>query len=358
MRKTGWLVAAIAMSLVAPLSAAATPRTDVMVIASGLNNPRGIDLQPGGAVLVAEAGKGGDGPCASGPEGEVCFGRSGAITRVTRDGWTRFVDRLPSIAAPDGSSALGPHDVAKDDASIFATIGLGGDEAFRDAFGAAGKRLGTLVQWSKSRGVHVVADLLAYEETHDPDGDGPDSDPYGLLRLDEATIVTDAGGNSLLRVTDGGRISTIAVFPERMVEFDGQQVPMDAVPTSVVKGPDGAYYVGQLTGFPFPRHGARVYRVDRDGSVTVYARGFTNIIDIAFDNDGNLYVLEISHRGLLDPEQTGALIEVEGGGDRQVLLKRGLVFPGGFELTQDDDRAFVTNCGVCAGGGEVWRVRL
>ena len=31
----------------------------------------------------------------------------------------------------------------------------------------------------------------------------------------------------------------------------GTMIPVDPVPTSVVRGPDGSAYVGQLTGFPF-----------------------------------------------------------------------------------------------------------
>ena len=40
----------------------------------------------------------------------------------------------------------------------------------------------------------------------------------------------------------------------------------DPVPTSVaaVKGYDGAYYISQLTGFPFPKGAANIYRVDPD----------------------------------------------------------------------------------------------
>jgi hypothetical protein len=33
------------------------------------------------------------------------------------------------------------------------------------------------------------------------------------------------------------------------------------VPNSVAQGPDGAYYVGELTGVPFEAGAARVYRV-------------------------------------------------------------------------------------------------
>ena len=81
---------------------------------------------------------------------------------------------------------------------------------------------------------------------------------------------------------------------------------MQAVPTSVVKGPDGQYYVSQLTGFPFPVGGANVYRVNpRTAPTSVVASGFTNIMDLAFGRDGTLYVLEIDHDSLLGPSNGG-----------------------------------------------------
>jgi hypothetical protein len=74
---------------------------------------------------------------------------------------------------------------------------------------------------------------------------------------------------------------------------------MDAVPTTVAVGPDGALYVGELTGFPYPVGGARIYRVVPGEVVLgetppIYADGFTNVIDIAFDHDGSLLVLELA----------------------------------------------------------------
>ena len=78
---------------------------------------------------------------------------------------------------------------------------------------------------------------------------------------------------------------------------------MQAVPTSVEDGRDGQYYVGQLTGFPFPVGGANIYRVNpRTGAASVFASGFTNIMDLAFGKDGTLYVLEIDHNSLLPPD--------------------------------------------------------
>jgi hypothetical protein len=106
---------------------------------------------------------------------------------------------------------------------------------------------------------------------------------------------------------------------------------MQAVPTSVVKGPDGAYHVGQLTGFPFPPGGANVFRVVPGQAPTVYAGGFTDIIDIAFDKKGRLYVLEISSEGLLNvPEDqlpTGRLVRVDKDGSQKVLASEGLAAP-------------------------------
>jgi hypothetical protein len=350
-----WTTLVLVAALI-PLPASAGSGPSVKVLHSGLNNPRGLDRQPGGAILVAEAGKGGSGPCQPGPEGgDVCVGLTGSLTRLTRDGRERLI-RLPSHAAPDGSGALGPHDVAKDGGTLFATVGLGGDEALREGFGPKGRRLGTFVRVTRGGGVRVVADLLEYEATHDPAGDGVDSNPYGLLRLADSSVVTDAGGNSLLRVSDRGRVSTIAVFPNRNVPFDGGTFSMDAVPTTVVRGPDGAFYVGQLTGFPFPVHGARIFRVVPGQRPTVWARGFTNIIDIAFDPDGNLYVLEITHNGLLSPSPMGALMRLNTDGSRERLLDA--FFPTSLELARGGRRVFMTVCGVCAGGGEVWRVDL
>ena len=48
--------------------AAAQPK--LRVVASGLDNPRGLAIGPGGAIYVAEAGRGGTSPCAPSPEGE------------------------------------------------------------------------------------------------------------------------------------------------------------------------------------------------------------------------------------------------------------------------------------------------
>jgi hypothetical protein len=338
--------------------AAASGVASVTTVASGLNNPRGIFVV-GGRYFVAEAGAGGSGPCQPGPFGKTCIGLTGAVTNVANGALDRLA-MLPSIATTDGSFAFGPHDVAKADSedggALFATVGLGGATAYKAGFGTTGHDLASLVRVTRNGNMHVVANLLAYERAHNPAGGVKESDPYGILRGQDASIITDAGANDLLRVNDRGRVFTIAVFPPRMVAFQGQEVPMDAVPTSVVRGPDGAFYVGQLTGFPFPRHGARVFRVVPGEKPTVWARGFTNIIDIAF-HDGQLYVLEIAHNSLATTGTPfGALLRLNPDGSKTVLYKD-LFFPTSFAFTRSGD-VLVTNCGICAGGGEVLRLKL
>jgi hypothetical protein len=345
--------------LLPPATASGDVRT--RTVASGLNNPRGIFLGSGRSFFVAEAGTGGSGPCQPGPFGTTCVGLTGAVTHVTNGSLDRLV-RLPSVATSDGSFAFGPHDVAMDnegygDGALFATVGLGGDAAYKAGFGRKGANLATLVRVTRSGSMQVVADLLAYEQAHNPAGGVEESDPYGILRRGGASIVADAGANDLLKVTDRGRISTLAVFPPRMVDFGGGEIPMDAVPTTVVRGPDGAYYVGQLTGFPFPRHGARVFRVVPGEKPTVWARGFTNIIDMAF-HDGTLYVVEIAHNSLATSGTPfGALLRLNPDGSRTVL-DRDLSFPTSLAFIPGSDDVLVTNCGICAGGGEVLRIEL
>jgi sugar lactone lactonase YvrE len=150
------------------------------------------------------------------------------------------------------------------------------------------------------------------------------------------------------------------VFANRLVPnpFGGPDIPMQAVPTSVVEGPDHLYYVSQLTGFPFPPGGANVYRVNpRSGAVTVFASGFTNIMDLAFGKNGTLYVLEIDHDGLLSGSTDGGLFAVSRvGTKRQIALPPGtLTMPGGIAVGKDG--LYVTNNAGSPGGGQVLRIR-
>src|SRR5262245_46454108 len=105
-----------AFVLLAPAAALVRAQSGLQVIASGLDNPRGLNFGPDGALYVAEAGRGGTSTaCAPAPDPPFpnrCYGPTGAITRVLAVGdQRRVVVGLPSIAATGGANAQGPVDI-------------------------------------------------------------------------------------------------------------------------------------------------------------------------------------------------------------------------------------------------------
>jgi hypothetical protein len=340
----------------APLQAQAT----MQVIASGLDNPRKLAFGPDGALYVAEAGRGGTSTlCAPDPGtgANRCYGPTGAITRITGIGvHSRIVSDLPSLAPAGGDNAGGPQDVAFGFDTAWVLIGYAGDPLARTEFEAANIRLGSLVrvdgidQWA-----HVL-DVSDHELTN-PDGGVLDTNPFALSVLSNRIVVADAGANALLNIGLFGQISTLAVFPTRAVG----PATIQSVPTTVIEGPDGSLFVGELTGAPFPVGAARVYRVPAGGGTpVVVASGFTTIIDIAMDTErGFGYVLEHDADGIippLGPGVDGRLIQIDlTTGTQTVIAKDGLVKPGGIAIGPDG-AVYVTLRTNQAGVGEVVRI--
>ncbi|MDR8393940.1 ScyD/ScyE family protein [Aliifodinibius sp. S!AR15-10] len=183
----------------------------------------------------------------------------------------------------------------------------------------------------------MVANLFAFEEANDPDGAGVDSNPFDVQSLGgQSALVADAGGNDLLRINNQGHVEVVALFPDELVstanvkELVGcpnpnqaqicglpDQIPAQAVPTSIAVGPDGYYYVGELKGFPAPTGASNIWKISPDATgavcssspdcVKVFEGGFTSIIDLAFDDEGNLLVAELD-------EQSWFAVEVLMGG--------------------------------------------
>ncbi|HYI16360.1 MAG TPA: ScyD/ScyE family protein [Thermomicrobiales bacterium] len=375
-----------------------TPVASIEVVVDGLNNPRGVDMAADGSVHLAEAGSGGEDCVNVGTEEEpfeLCFGLTGAVTMVA-DGVAEQVGAsLPSYADATGTFSTGPHDTAEGaDGTIYTVVGLGASAPERDGVAAEfdyAAGLATLMMLGDDGSWTVAADLAAYEfannvagdfypneETGEPDPDAPnlESNPYSVLAVDDGVLVVDAGANAVFHVAADGTISTYAIFPAEMVEAPeflglppGTMIPMDAVPTAVAVGPDGAYYVGQLTGFPFPVGGAKVWRLEdldgdgdamEEGEKTVYAEGLTAVVDIEFGADGTLYAVEIAKNGLLaaeDPEateedMTGAIVAIAEDGSQTEVASAGLILPGGVAVAGDGS-LYVTTNSVFPDSGEL-----
>jgi hypothetical protein len=332
------------------------------VMAQGLNNPRGLAFGPDGMLYVVEAGRGGTSTlCLPTPNGMAtrCYGASGAVTRITSPGvHQQVLTGLPSLAVPSGAEATGPQDIDFGFGSAFITIGSGGDPALLAPFRAQNIHFGRLLQVSLQGVLTPLVDIAAYEAANNPEPTQLDSNAFGLEILPSRAVMTDAGGNSLLQVDTSLTISTLAVFPPRSVTGPGgAPVQMEAVPTSIAEGPDGSLYVGELTGFPFPVGGARVYRVPASGGTpVVVAEGFTNIIDIAIGADGAAYVLEHDANGLLGPGNTGRLTKIGPFGSRTELAAGQLFAPGKMAIGPDNAIYVTVNASSAAIGG-VLRIR-
>jgi hypothetical protein len=383
MRASKLLVPVLLTVAAAFASPAAAAPTEVDVVARGLDAPRHLAFGARGDLFVAEAGRGGSGPCFVAGEGPACMGASGAVTEIDRHGHQfRIVQGLASFAntVPDPNpmgvtpNPIGPHGITVLGADqVFVTNGgptepktAAGVDISRDELTAqnpAADLFGRLL-WIKHHGrLRSIADIWAFERDVNPDAGvgnpAVDSNAVDVLFDRGRFVIADAGGNAIDRASFFGRVSNLTVFPNRTVSNPfppPAQVPMQAVPTAVVEGPDHQYYVSQLTGFPFPPGGANVYRVDpRTGDATVFAGGFTNIMDLAFGRDGTLYVLEISHSGLLNGADGAIFAVSRDGTERQIELPpETLTAPGG--ITVGRDGLYVSNQTFVPGEGEVLRI--
>jgi hypothetical protein len=347
-----------ALAAFAALTGTAAASAPGGVVVDGLFNPRGIATTSWGGLVIAEQGA-----------GEVTV----ALPSL---GIQRVLATLPR------GEETGPVDVA------VGGLGFGflGDTyvLMSGAEPGSGEEpappYASLLRLRPFGGYTVVADIAAYQRTDpDPDdteGNPTESNPNGLAVLGgEGFLVADAANNDLLLVREDGSIDTVARFPTRIVPMppgfpgppdfppEGAPIPSEAVPTAVAVGPDGAWYVSQLTGFPFAPGSASIWRIEAGTSgaecpsarCTVFATGFTNVIDLAFGRDGTMYVLEIATNGLLTEDPTGALWAVRGS-SRTQLAPGQLLFPGGVAIGRDGALFVTTGAVFGPGAGAVVRI--
>jgi len=342
-------VASLVVALAGATGAGAQTTTVVM---SGLDNPRGLAFGPEGALYVAEAGRGGPGPCVMLRGAPQCYGPTGAVSRLWRGEQERIATGLPSYGS--AASATGPHDISLHGrGGAYVTIGLGLEGLPRSALQDVADQFGSLVHVPASGHWRPVVDIAAYEFEVNPSGGATDSNPYGLLAEPGSRVVAEAGANALLRVAANGEISTLAVFAARP-NLTGIGPPfIESVPTAVAVGPDGAYYVSELTGVPFALGLANVYRVVPGQAPTVAWSGFTTVIDIAFGPDGSLYVLEHS-TGPVFFGMPGRLLKIAPDGTRTTVIG-GLTRPGSVAVGPDG-ALYVSNRSISIGTGEVLRI--
>ena len=131
------------------------------------------------------------------------------------------------------------------------------------------------------------------------------TNPYDIAAAPQGGFfVSDSGRDAVWHISEEGIIKDYKLFTSYSYTLDDASViQLDVVPTGIEVGTDNALYVASLTGYPFPRGGSHIYRLqdlngDGDaldlGESSIFATGFSAATDLAFDNEGSLFVTEFS----------------------------------------------------------------
>ncbi len=258
---TTGLVAALAVPAVT-----ASAQEGIRTIATGFAGPLHVAVAPNGDVIVADA-------------------FAGAIDRVnTRTGSVTTVVQHQGFTP--GVEVKGQQ--------IYYTFSEGADP-----FAATSTTLRRVTPGGPSK---QVANMLAYELAHNPDGQPQNtedaiSNPYSVLALPGRVLVGDAAGNDIVEIRSNGAMRTLTVFP---VSFAGEcatatnnGVPnggCDPVPTEIALGPDGFLYVSglgaEVEGF--------IWKVNATtGAIVETHRGFPPLTGVAVAGDGTIFAASL-----------------------------------------------------------------
>lgn len=326
--------------------------TTMTVVATGLNDPRGLKFGPDNYLYVAEAGIGGTDSVSScaqvvPPVGPYHGADTGS--RISRIDWqgnrTTYVDHLPSsITAPGGGNGLqGVADVAfvgNDLYAIFA--GAGCSHAVPDIPNG-------VIKVNPNRSWHMIADLSEFlmdnpvKNPNPPDFE-PDGTWWSMIQSGGSLYAIEPNHGELDKIGTNGQVSRVIDISA----FEGHIVP------TALAVHNGLFYVGNLNTFPVVPGSASVYTVTPGGKIQVFATGFTNILGLTFDDHGRLYVLETNTAaGGLTPG-TGDIVRMDGS-KRQVIAS-GLNFPTAMTFGPDGN-LYVSVWGIGPPGlGEIVQI--
>jgi hypothetical protein len=344
--------------------------TSPMVVADHLNNPRQLAVGPHGSLFVAEAGAGGPHCGAPGETGSpFCLGTTSSIIRIAtpwKPGATTVIaDGLPSGGNPDGSFAIGTNGVGVGGHGKVYAVNSASDGP-PGPTSPAGKLFRV-----KNHKIQIIADLAKYELTHDPDGQGPDSDVYSVLTQKTRVLVADAAGNDVLAVSKKGTISTFHVFPNIRTgacasmppEAPGREPGCDFVPTALAAGPHGSVFVTGLAA-EVPGEG-RVVQLAWNGSVMHEWSGFTTPVGVVAAPGGGFFVSELLanlNPTAPNPPQVGLVTRVGPGGARS---SRVIPLPAGLAIIHGSLYVSVYSIAPASGlfgnpdwNGQVWKLSL
>jgi hypothetical protein len=351
----------ITVPLLASVSGAQASSPSLTVVASGLENPRGLEFGPGGQLYVAEGGLGGTttttpAQCTQvpAPVGPYSGGFTARISRVGVDTGVRetVAAGLPSsVTSPAaGGFISGIADVKFADGALYALIAGAGC-----SHGLAGT-VNSIVKVERGGRVSQVADLSSFLMTHpvanpNPGDFEPDGTWYSMVRNNDTLYPVEPNHGEVDIVSKSGSIS-------RLLDVSATQGHV--VPTSITRHGDN-FYLGNLGIFdPGAEGKAGVYRISRlTGAIQSFTPGLTAVTGVAW-HGGHLYALE-AFTGFFAPApfvaSTGTVARL-GEDGKWTPIVTGLNFPTAMVFRGDD--LYVSDKGFGFGptDGQIVRVHI
>ena len=332
---------------------ACTLSPNVTVVASGLDNPRGLKFGPDGYLYVAEGGVGGSQstnalcPQVIPPIGPYTGGYTGRISKIDHAGAvTTVVSGLPSSQTSNlsGNLVSGVGDVAFIGDTLYGVLSGAGC-----SHGVADVPNGILRVDAGS--TQLIADLSAFQAQHpvaapEVDDFEPDGTWYSMVAVRAALYAVEPNHGEIDRITPDGGIT-------RVVDISAKYGHI--VPTAIDY--DGNFYVGTLGTFEDGLQG-RVIKVTPSGQTLEIVSGLNSIMGLV-ESHGALYVLE--NEGGFPTPCAGRVLRVPKSGNlaQAEEIASGMMLPTGMTMGPDGN-LYVSNFGFGfgAGAGQVLRIDL